>query len=660
MLASRVLPPIVRSTTPPPPTPVATFFNVPRRYVKSNMQVGDDYSKSAMDDTKPSRNLRKSSRIHDSQTAAASSPVDRTKQESLPSPALTSPRTTRKRLASVIEVDDEETPTDTGSPMSAPPSATSTGSPDFSSHVCLCQPEPKIPRPRNAFILYRQHHQQAIIARKPGLNNPDISKIIGEQWKAESEEQKKVWQDLAQEEKARHHEQYPDYRYQPRRINKPGSSPLNPSGQHTTVDKYRCPRCGGRSIKTPTSPFLDSSGTPTLPPPNISEGLTPTTRYLPMMSSLSLESPVRRRGHGQSSLGNIQVTSAIREDSAMYSPLTSSKKRRFDYGPPPSSNGRRPEGPYYPQYARRDSLPPIQVRYSPPNSAGMPPPRTPRESRRTSVVELGPAPHNSSPRSVEEVLSSFPYPNKIKLLGRITPPYKECDPANSAFSRNRGAIIAIEGDDSTPVHELSVWLDQYLVKQKEYSPRITEPPKAPEEGENDATFEDYLDLIKEWHGKSKEMIKYITTPILSSPQDTSRSEKDPENEASGRKDSASPPNSPASISTTKPVIILPTFQLHASVAYASRIPIEDAYSATDHWQWMATLWRGTVGPDLTIYVKTYDAKDGFAGAKPDMDDTVRCLTVFKEKDGKFAEADLRRVGFEVSEWIKGMGSPKSA
>lgn len=49
-----------------------------------------------------------------------------------------------------------------------------------------------------AFILYRQHHQQAIIARNPGLNNPDISKIIGEQWKAEGEESKKVWQDLAQ------------------------------------------------------------------------------------------------------------------------------------------------------------------------------------------------------------------------------------------------------------------------------------------------------------------------------------------------------------------------------------------------------------------------------------------------------------------------------
>ena len=344
---------------------------------------------------------------------------------------------------------------------------------------------------------------------------------------------------IAQEEKARHHEQYPDYRYQPRRLGKPGSSPLNPSGQHTTVDKYRCPRCGGRSIKTPTSPFLDSSGTPTLPPPNVSEGLTPTTRYLPMMSNLSLESPVRRRGHGPSNLSNIQVTSAMREDSAMYSPLTPNKKRRFDYGPPPSANGRRPDVPYYPQYARRDSLPPIQVRYSPPNSAGMPHPRTPRESRRNSVIELAPPPQSSSPRTVEEVLSAFPYPNKIKLLGRIIPPYKE-----SGSPKSRGAIVAIEGDELGPVKELSEWLNEYLIKQKEYTPRIAEPPKGPEENNKDVTFEDYLDLIKEWHGKSKEMIQYITTPTASSLEDTPMSDKDSDKETADRKDSATPPDSP--------------------------------------------------------------------------------------------------------------------
>ncbi|KAJ4368902.1 slightly ste11-like protein [Neocucurbitaria cava] len=373
-----------------------------------------------------------------------------------------------------------------------------------------------------------------------------------------------------------------------------------------------------------------------------------------------MKSPVRRRAHGPSNLSNIQVTSAMREDSVMYSPLTPNKKRRFDYGPPPTTNGRRPDVPYYPQYARRDSLPPIQVRYSPPNSAGIPHPRTPRESRRNSVIELAPPPQSASPRSVEEILSAFPYPNKIKLLGRIIPPYKEPGLANLGSSKSRGAIIAVEGDELGPIKELSEWLNEYLIKQKEYNPRIAEPPKGPEDNDKDVSFEDYLDLIKEWHGKSKEMIKYITTLTLSS-EDTTVSDKDFDNkEGADRKDSATPPDSPGAATSTKPVIILPTFQLQASVAYASRIPIQDAYSATDHWQWMATLWRGTVGPDLTIYVKTYEAKDGFAGAKPDMDEAVRCLTVFKEKDGKFVDADLRRVGFEVNEWIKGMGATKSA
>jgi hypothetical protein len=387
-----------------------------------------------------------------------------------------------------------------------------------------------------------------------------------------------------------------------------------------------------------------------------------------MMTSLSLESPVRRRGHGPSSLSNIQVP-PLREEMSSYSPLTpGAKKRRFDYGPPPNS-ARRPEGPYYPQYARRESLPPIQVRYSPPNSATMPPPRTARDGHRESFAGVSAASvhQNHSPRSVEEVLMNFPYQNKIKLLGRISLPYKATSPL-SPIPRVRGAIIAVEGDDVTAVKELSQWLYERLIKDSEsqYRPRIVEPPKIP--NDEDITFEDYLDLIKDWHGKSQEMVKYIITPVDSptSSQDATMSDKElgKADIDLDRKDSATPSDSltpvaasPASTekSATKPVIILPTFQLAASVAYASRIPIQDAYSCTDHWQWMATLWRGTVGPDLTLYVKTHEKESG--GFKPEMDDAVRCLTISKEKDGKFTDADLRRVGFEVSEFINGM-SPK--
>jgi hypothetical protein len=194
-----------------------------------------------MGDMDSSRNLRKSSRIQDNGTAPTSSPVASAKEDELPSPKSTSPRATRKRLSTHfnVEVTRRDSIEGDGSiDLRTPLSASSTGSGELSGHVCLCQPEPKIPRPRNgkydflvipdvrisgpspslvnkesrlclqsytsatdffvAFILYRQHHQHAIVAGNPGLANPEISKIIGEQWQAESEHQKKIWQDLAQ------------------------------------------------------------------------------------------------------------------------------------------------------------------------------------------------------------------------------------------------------------------------------------------------------------------------------------------------------------------------------------------------------------------------------------------------------------------------------
>lgn len=49
-----------------------------------------------------------------------------------------------------------------------------------------------------AFILYRQNHQAAVVSQNPGLANPDISKIIGEQWRNEPEEEKNRWKAYAE------------------------------------------------------------------------------------------------------------------------------------------------------------------------------------------------------------------------------------------------------------------------------------------------------------------------------------------------------------------------------------------------------------------------------------------------------------------------------
>ena len=49
-----------------------------------------------------------------------------------------------------------------------------------------------------AFILFRQHHQAAVVAKNPGLANPEISKIIGDSWRTASADTKTHWKRLAE------------------------------------------------------------------------------------------------------------------------------------------------------------------------------------------------------------------------------------------------------------------------------------------------------------------------------------------------------------------------------------------------------------------------------------------------------------------------------
>ncbi|KAB8068059.1 mating type protein MAT1-2-1 [Aspergillus leporis] len=75
----------------------------------------------------------------------------------------------------------------------------------------------KVPRPPNAFILYRQHHHPRIKEAYPDFTNNEISIILGKQWKAESEETKVQFRSMAEELKKKHAKDHPDYHYTPRR-----------------------------------------------------------------------------------------------------------------------------------------------------------------------------------------------------------------------------------------------------------------------------------------------------------------------------------------------------------------------------------------------------------------------------------------------------------
>ncbi|KAK5732033.1 hypothetical protein LTR17_010869 [Elasticomyces elasticus] len=75
----------------------------------------------------------------------------------------------------------------------------------------------KVPRPPNAFIIYRKDWHSTIVAQNPGVHNNAISVIIGDKWRGESEEVRDVYKQKAADAKALHELNHPEYQYQPRK-----------------------------------------------------------------------------------------------------------------------------------------------------------------------------------------------------------------------------------------------------------------------------------------------------------------------------------------------------------------------------------------------------------------------------------------------------------
>ncbi|KAL9089131.1 MAG: hypothetical protein Q9165_005944, partial [Trypethelium subeluteriae] len=567
------------------------------------------------------------------------------------------------------------------------------------------------------FILYRQHSQAKVIQQHPGLANPEISKIIGEQWRAQPDEVKDEWKRLADEEKIRHQQQYPDYRYQPRRTGRSGSEISSPS---TSPNKARCSKCGGRSIITPitqTPPARrntpPNSSHPVLPPPTSGSALTPTTRFLPMLNNLSLQSPQGRRIHRPGPVPTAAIqAAALRErqqdtDVQMTSP--DAKRRRYDQGAY-NPMGRRPQpGTPYPfpvaspnsSGSRRESLPRVDtlLRGSSPNGPMGPPPRPGHHpgSYPDLSLNLPPLQNTTSPRSagsdkpqqsLDSIVKGMNPLAKISLLGKIAPPLKSIasaitsgitsgttsgttsettTPRDPPKKRTRGAVVAIEGDTVEAVNSLAKWLFTDLSDSKDLHVKgvdgVEAPSKPPELEEGEVTptnkphrqpsLNDYLRVISDWHTTSQDVVRFVRGE-WSRLSDGSVQLQDPDEPSSEDEEREGKRR-------VTPVVIIPSYQLFASDTYASRVPISDAYSPADHWQWMATLWRGTVGPDITVYVRDCGPEELARDKLFEVRDEIRCLIVRRDKnneEGTVGQPALRRVSFEIAEWVRAINVGK--
>ncbi|TFB03673.1 hypothetical protein CCMA1212_004763 [Trichoderma ghanense] len=75
----------------------------------------------------------------------------------------------------------------------------------------------KIPRPPNAYILYRKDRHNMVKAANPGITNNEISQILGRAWNQESREVRQRYKEMSEEIKLALLEKHPDYQYKPRK-----------------------------------------------------------------------------------------------------------------------------------------------------------------------------------------------------------------------------------------------------------------------------------------------------------------------------------------------------------------------------------------------------------------------------------------------------------
>ncbi|KAI9820700.1 MAG: hypothetical protein M1827_005069 [Pycnora praestabilis] len=559
-------------------------------------------------------------------------------------------RLTRKRAASLIIPEDSQYP----DALATSTTISGLRSGENTSDLCLCAAERKVPRPRNSFILYRQHNSATVAKQHPGLANPDISKIIARQWNNESLDERNRWKIYAEEEKLRHQLQNPNYRYRPRRKGKTSSTsiaqPLTPS---SSENPPRCTKCGKQSITTPGTPFTpfaQSTAYPgQYPPLTPSSASSRESRYLSLMNTpTAASSGSRQRNTGlQGGVGVLQLPS-IRDqlDEEALTPLSpDAKRRRFSKG------GYAPSGPGnvtpYPFARRRDSITRPGSIFSDSQTSMGPPPRpvqpVPLQTLPPLQVERG--------RSVEAMVMTIPYINKIKLLNKISLSLAPPGPTSPA-KEIRGAIIAVDGADAQALIPIVSQLQDLLQRCNGHAVKAFEGPTTPftttssdEEKNEDDHFVGYLRSITSWHARSSSIVKYITT--IPTPPSPSPSKPHPSLASSSPPTHATEPKIP--------IALINRYQLSLSDTAATRIPINDSYSPFDHWQWMATLWRGIVGPDITIFVKEASAEEmaHYGGVEVRLVD-AKAIVVRKEVGRAFEEKTMRRLGFEVGEWVRVM------
>jgi HMG box factor len=209
-------------------------------------------------------------------------------------------------------------------------------------------------------------------------------------------------------------------------------------------------------------------------------------------------------------------------------------------------------------------------------------------------------------------------------------------------------VVAIDSEDESSIQNLTNYLSETFSAAGDYAIQTIEGPQAASPISSSSRSSDpqsreivdYLTVVAKWHNISESVIDYITTPPAI-----------PSSEAGDchqRQQQQLP--KPSQI----PIALIPHFALSTTDLFASNIPITDSYAPVDHWSWVATMWRGIVGADATVWIRCCDREEKDRAGEVEVKTEYGAVVwrVCDDDSESERERGRRRVGFEVGELVR--------
>lgn len=267
---------------------------------------------------------------------------------------------------------------------------------------------------------------------------------------------------------------------------------------------------------------------------------------------------------------------------------------------------------------------------------------------------------------------------KLEILSIVSDPLP-CAGHHGTLYDKRGAFIAVEGANPAVLDQVGRSLEKVLVAGGDVTLKVwtndesgesdtpgsgvrkgkgvDAGPAAEVEGGSckDDLLSSYFQTILSWRRKSQQIAYHVTGGDIGGNFHKGIQDKNSKVAQASSTEPCTPPRdnkSPAAAPKIPVALVKGGLSLTLSDKYASAMPISDRYTPADHWQWLASLWRGTANPDLVVHVQeSNDGPDDTTGTV-DVSKRMGLMVIRLPKDRGLDEATERRMGFEIMEWMR--------